>query len=139
MNAYLMETMLEAADSCTDPVEEQGGIILSKNNEYCFVKVKNIHAGTSVAAGLYETDQQELREHVFSKMGEGWKFHASFHTHPQWSPVPSSLDLEKLFQGFKYNVIFAPKPATFCYAEWVEDRCVMQYIPKKTLQSLLKS
>jgi proteasome lid subunit RPN8/RPN11 len=136
MNAKLFKIMLQAAESCTDPIEEQGGIILSKNNEYCFVKVKNIHEGTATAAGLYETDQTELRENVLTRVGDGWKFYASFHTHPQWSSCPSSLDLEKLFQGFRYNIIFAPTTNMFSHSEWIGEQSAVYYIPKKTVAAL---
>ena len=138
MNARLAKTILQAAESCPDAVEEQGGIILAKDGEYCFVKVKNIHEGTSTAAGLYETDQTELKDNVLTKVGDGWKFYASFHTHPKWSAVPSNLDLEKLFQGFKYNVIFSPVKEIFSYSQWLGEQSAPYYIPKTTLEALTK-
>ena len=138
MNARLAKTILVAAENCTHTVEEEGGIILEKDGEYCFVKVKNIHEGTDIAAGLYETDQIELKENVFSKVADGWKFYASFHTHPRYTPTPSSLDLQKLFQGFKYNVIFSPVREIFSYSQWLGEESAPYYIPKKTREALIK-
>lgn len=137
LNSVLIAAMLDASKRCAHHIEEEGGIILNKDEEYTFVKVKNIYEGTDVAAGLYETDQSELSSLVLTKVGEGWKFYASFHTHPQFSPAPSSLDLGKLFQGFKYNVIYSPIMEMFSCSQWFGDQSVHSYIPKKTLEILL--
>jgi proteasome lid subunit RPN8/RPN11 len=138
-NKPLIHSMLAAAKACDHRVEEEGGIILSKEGEYVFVKVKNIHEGTSTASGLYETDQQELKDNVFSKVSAGWKLHASFHTHPAFSPNPSSLDINKLFLGFKYNIIFAPISNMFSYSQWEGNRSLMYYMPAYTLENLVKN
>jgi hypothetical protein len=138
MNSRLARAILKAAESCPHKIEEEGGIILEKDGEYCFVKVKNIYEGTDIAAGLYETDQTELKEKVLNKVGDGWKFYASFHTHPRYTSTPSRLDLEKLFQGFKYNVIFSPVKEIFSYSQWLGDESAPYYIPKTTLESLIK-
>jgi len=138
-NKYLISAILDAAAECTHPVEEEGGIVLSKNDDYVFAKVKNIHSGESIAAGLYETDQQELKEKVLDKIAEGWTMYASFHTHPSFSPTPSTLDLTKLFQGFKYNIIFAPRTNMFSCSEWVGERTAIYYIPTETLKHLLEN
>jgi len=137
-NKALLKEVLKAGGECTHSVEEEGGIILHKDGEYYFTKVKNIHTGTEHAFGLYETDQDELRDKVLSKVAEGWKMYASFHTHPSFSPAPSSLDLAKLFQGFKYNIIFSPKTYMFSFNEWVGERTITYYIPTDTLNHLLK-
>jgi len=139
MNARLAKTLLQAVENCPHPVEEEGGIILAKDDEYCFVKVKNIHKGTDTAAGLYETDQTELKENVLTKVADGWKFYASFHTHPKYTPTPSSLDLEKLFQGFKYNAIYSPVREIFSYSQWLGEKSSPYYIPKTTLEALINA
>jgi proteasome lid subunit RPN8/RPN11 len=136
-NKPLFKAMLEAASACPHRREEEGGIVLAKDNEYQFVKVKNIHEGTDTAVGLYETDQAELKDRVLSKVGEGWKLFASFHTHPEFSPAPSSLDLGKLFNGFKYNVIYAPRMDMFSYSQWLGDKSSLIYIPANTLKNIL--
>jgi proteasome lid subunit RPN8/RPN11 len=138
LDKTLVTEMLAAAKSCSHPIEEQGGIILNKDEEFLFVKVKNIYEGTGMAAGLYETDQNELSSLVLSKVSEGWKFYASFHTHPQFSPAPSSLDLGKLFQGFKQNIIFSPIMEMFSYSEWFGEQSLHYYIPTRTLEVLVK-
>ena len=133
----LFRTMIDAAWQCPHPIEEEGGIILSKDGDYVFAKVKNIYAGTDTAVGLYETDQRELKEHVFSRLSEGWKMFSSFHTHPSFSATPSSLDLAKLFDGFKINIIYAPKHMMFSYSQWVGEHSSTYYIPRITIQNIL--
>ena len=133
-----VKAILKASEDCTSTQEEEGGLILEKEGVYEFVRVKNLYEGTDRASGLYETDQEELSQLVFSKICKGWKMHASFHTHPSFSPTPSSLDLDKLFQGFRYNIIWSPVHRTFSYSQWIgEDSCVT-YIPIKTLEKLIK-
>jgi proteasome lid subunit RPN8/RPN11 len=138
-NKELIREVIKAAEECAHPLEEEGGIILARDGEYLFAKVKNIHTGTGQAAGLYETDQDELREKVLNRVAEGWKMYASFHTHPSFSPSPSALDLSKLFQGFKYNIISSPKTYMFSFNEWVGERTITYYIPTDTLNHLLKT
>lgn len=132
----LIAAILAAGEQCTSNVEEEGGIILYKDADYVFARVKNIHEGTTTAAGLYETDLEELKAHVLSRVAEGWKFYASFHTHPSFSPTPSSLDLTKLFQGFKYNVIYSPKLGLFSFNEWMDGKSITYYISYDTLTHL---
>lgn len=132
------KAMLDASQKCTHAVEEEGGIIMEKEGEYEFVKIKNIYEGTDRAAGLYETDQEELSQLVFSRVCKGWKMHASFHTHPSFSPTPSNLDLDKLFHGFKYNVIYAPIHRTFSHSIWMDDVSCVTYIPTTTIQKIIK-
>jgi proteasome lid subunit RPN8/RPN11 len=138
-NNPLFREMLEAAKACDNRREEEGGIILTKDGEYHFVKVKNIHNGTETAAALYETDQTELKDKVLNKVGEGWRLFASFHTHPSFSPTPSSLDLSKLFNGFKYNIIFAPDMNTFSYSQWLGNKSSLYYMPANTLKNILEN
>jgi proteasome lid subunit RPN8/RPN11 len=117
----LKAVLLDAVEICKHPVEEEGGIILQRNNDYMFVYVLNIFRNTPTAAGLYETEQDMLATDVFPKLAEGWRFYASFHTHPSFSPTPSNLDLTALFQGFKHNFIYAPKLNEFSYTTWINN------------------
>ena len=133
-----LKAVLKASEECTNNTEEEGGIIMEKDGVYEFVRVKNHHEGTDRAVGLYETDLEEFSQLVFSKVCKSWKMHASFHTHPGFSPTPSSLDLDKLFQGFKYNVIYSPAHRTFSYSQWIEDNSYVTYLPIKTIQQLIK-
>jgi proteasome lid subunit RPN8/RPN11 len=134
INRKLAHEMGKASSLCGRSPEEEGGIILEKDGEYAFVKVKNKHSGDSIAEGLYETDLEDLQKNVFPMVENGWKFYASFHTHPSFSPTPSKLDLEKLFTGFKYNVIFASQQKVFSYSEWLpDDRMFIYYIPLSSL------
>jgi len=129
--------MVAAAEQCLSTIEEEGGIILEKDGEYVFVHVKNKHADTPRAPTLYETDLTELKEHVLGKVAEGWKFYASFHTHPSFSPNPSNLDLSELFTGFKYNIIYSPKLDLFSFNQWVGNKSITYYIPTHTLKHLI--
>ena len=133
-----IRTMLDAANKCTHPSEEEGGVIIDKNGEFEFIKLKNNHAGTSTAVGLYHADDKELNELVFPKIKDGWRFYSSFHTHPSFQATPSSLDLSTLFDGFKYNVIYSILTQKFSYSEWVGDESMICYIPKATLEKALK-
>lgn len=137
-NKHLLTAVLTAGDQCQHAVEEEGGIILAKDNGYVFAKVKNIHAGTSEAVGLYETDQHELKDKVLDEVAKGWQIYASFHTHPSFSPAPSSLDMHSLFQGFKYNIIFSPRTYMYSFSEWVGPKSIIYYVPTETLKHLLK-
>lgn len=49
--------VLQASDECPHPFEEEGGVIFSRDNEYCFAKINNIHQGTDTAIALYEAEK----------------------------------------------------------------------------------
>ena len=139
-NISLANQLIRAADECTNIKEEEGGIILERDGDYKFIRIKNKYEGTSKAYGLYETDKEQLQEllkkHV---MEEGWKLYASFHTHPTFSPSPSSLDVSALFGSFKYNYIYATEKRIFSYSQWVdEERLSVLYVPRQSLQNLVK-
>lgn len=133
-----LKAVLKASEECTNNTEEEGGIIMEKDGVYEFVRVRNHYEGTDRAVSLYETDQDEFSQLVFSRVCKSWKMHASFHTHPGFSPTPSSLDLDKLFQGFRYNVIYSPAHRTFSYSQWIGDDSYVTYLPIKTIQQLIK-
>lgn len=140
INLKLAHEIGKASSVCGQSAEEEGGIILEKDGEYQFVKVKNKNSGESIAEGLYETDIEDLQKNVFPMVKTGWKFYASFHTHPSFSATPSRLDLEKLFNGFKYNVIFASQQKVFSYSEWLpDDRMFIYYIPLSSLILAVKN
>lgn len=127
--------MLAAIEECQDTLEEEGGVIINKLDDYEFVKLKNRYTGTYKACGLYHADDDELRDKVFSRIKDGWRFHSSFHTHPQFPATPSSLDTGTLFDGFKYNIIYSIEKKAFSYSEWVDNEIVTCYLPLKTVQN----
>jgi proteasome lid subunit RPN8/RPN11 len=119
INTRISRVITGAAIECRRDNEEEGGIILTRDNkDFIFVKVKNVHEGEPVAYGLYETDHKEFGEKIIPMMNKGWNMYGSFHTHPQFSPMPSQLDYDKLFQGFKYNYIYSNKHKKFSFSEW---------------------
>ena len=135
LDVGLLREVLRASEECVHRYEEEGGVILENAGKYAFVKVKNKHENTQEAIALYETDLSELQEKVFLKLSEGWKMFASFHTHPSFSPTPSQLDLAKLFQGFKYNVIYAKNVDRFSFSEWIQDVSCPVYVPRATIRA----
>jgi proteasome lid subunit RPN8/RPN11 len=129
----LSAAILSATSQCSHFDEEEGGIIINKDSEYMFAKIKNIYAGTVTAYGLYETDQQELKEKVLDRVAKGWRMYASFHTHPSFSAAPSNLDITKLFQGFRYNVIFSRRNQMLSPNTWVDSKLPSEYMPLSTV------
>ena len=121
------KAVLDAADACVRLDEEEGGIILAKDNEYKFLHVENMHSGTPVAIGLYEADRLEFGSKIVPLIAEGWRLFSSFHTHPPYAATPSSLDLGTLFKGFKHNVIYANGQRTFSYSRWCQESVVTVY------------
>jgi proteasome lid subunit RPN8/RPN11 len=138
MNKQLWTQLLEAAEVCNHTTEEQGGLILRKDEDYLFVPIKNIYAGTYTSIGLYETDKIELKMKVFTRMSEGWRMFASFHTHPMFSATPSVTDMSYLFQGFESNYIYAPKPRVFSATIWEGDTSKTTFIPKEEIKEKLQ-
>ena len=130
--------MMRAATLCGKSSEEEGGIIIARENECEFVKVKNVHTGTMTAGGLYEASRDELSLKVISRVKDGWKFFASFHTHPTFSPSPSQLDFNKLFQSFKHNIIYSPYQGMFSWLSWIDGgpKFALYYVPQSTVRSL---
>lgn len=131
--------MIAASERCSHPVDEEGGLILNRDNDYCYIHINNIHAATPRAVGLYEADTGMFATSVLPKLQDGWKMFSSFHTHPRFSADPSSLDFAKLFQGFKHNIIYAPlydsEPQTFSITEWIDD---IPHTTKITKRELLE-
>ena len=138
-NYSLANELNRAAVLCGKSNEEEGGVILVKGAEYEFIKIRNLYAGSKVAIGLYETEANELKTLVIPRIADGWQMYASFHTHPACGPHPSQLDLGKLFQGFKYNYIFASQSKLFSLSEWMgdTDEFVIYYMPLGSLNSII--
>jgi proteasome lid subunit RPN8/RPN11 len=129
-----MQAMLEAAEMCSDDSDESGGIILEKDRkDYRFVKLKSKYQGKPEGPALYEVCDEDLKNLVFPEISKGWRFFASFHTHPSFSATPSSIDLTTLFRGFKHNVIYSIATDTFSYSTWEDKKSVCTYIPRKKL------
>jgi proteasome lid subunit RPN8/RPN11 len=133
LDKRLSAVILSATEQCVHFEEEEGGIIISKDNEYVFAKIKNTYARTPIAYGLYETDQLELKEKVIDRMTEGWRMYASFHTHPSFPATPSNLDRSKLFQGFRYNIIFSHRDKMLSLSTWTGSQLTTVYAPLTTI------
>jgi hypothetical protein len=136
INKRLSRVITGAAMECRRNTEEEGGIVLTrKGQDFIFVKVKNLHEGEPTAYGLYVADPEEFGQKVIPMIGAGWEMYASFHTHPQFSPLPSQLDYDKLFQGFKYNYIFSNRDREFSCSEWSAQKDLHTFTIK--LESLI--
>ena len=99
----------EARAQCPGVDEEEGGLILVKDDVYKFVKLRNKHTGETVAVGFIEFDPAEYGEKIISLFNDGWRNHSSFHTHPTGCrALPSMIDLTRLFNGFPVNYIWSP-------------------------------
>jgi hypothetical protein len=143
LNPQLAGALIDAINETNHAFEERGGVLLEKYGDYRFQLLSNLHADTSRAYGLYEADRNEFGQLVIPEMQSGWTLFASFHTHPKFSANPSSLDLEKLFQGFKCNVIYSPLNQECSISEWLEIKkeeygLKTKYIGLETLLNLSK-
>lgn len=105
----LINQLTNAIQECQNLKEEEGGIILRKENEFSFVKITNNLSGLPIAQGLWEAERNEFAQKVLSKYKLGWRVYASLHTHPIFLPIPSALDLSELFRGFPINFIYSKK------------------------------
>lgn len=109
MNESLKKALQKASSECSWPGEEEGGIIVQKDDDFLFIKLTNANTGTEVAAALYTVNKTEYGEKIISLFDKGWKSYASFHTHPDGClPNPSRIDLNQLFKGFPINYIYSP-------------------------------
>jgi proteasome lid subunit RPN8/RPN11 len=90
-------------------LEEHGGWILKKGEEYKFFFLKNDNSGTVRAQMLFSANRNDVAKGPLKAIvKEGWSNYATFHTHPQFSVTPSSIDWNLLFQNSKYNFIYSP-------------------------------
>jgi len=113
-HSTIEEALNQAVTECWDfldfeDLEEHGGIILHNKNtgEYLFQYLFNSNSGTPIANGLYTADRYQYTELIIPLFSKGWRQYASFHTHPSFSPRPSSIDLNQLFVGFFNNYIYS--------------------------------
>lgn len=105
----LKEAIQCAKNECSSLSEEEGGVIVSKDLDYEFIKLRNQHTGNAIASGFYEADREEYGQKVIAKFEAGFKNFASFHTHPTgFRAYPSTIDLTRLFNGFPDNFIWSP-------------------------------
>lgn len=105
----LNDALREASLQCPGVDEEEGGILLVKDDKYTFIKLRNRHTGEPVAVGFFEADPAEYGEKVIPLFNDGHKNFASYHTHPTGCrAMPSSVDLTRLFNGFPTNFISSP-------------------------------
>ncbi len=92
-----------------EQLEEHGGWILKKGNDYKFFFLKNDNTGTVRAQMLFSANKKSVGDGPLKAIvKEGWSNFATFHTHPQFSINPSSIDWNLLFQNSKYNFIYSP-------------------------------
>lgn len=109
LDDVLYAVIQQAMSECPGVNEEEGGVILTRNGEYEFIKLRNKHTGTPTAVGLFEVDPKEYGEKVITKFDLGFRNYASFHTHPTGCrALPSTIDLSRLFRGFPDNFIWSP-------------------------------
>lgn len=88
--------------------EEDGGVILIRNGDYKWVKLKNSISGESRAKVLYVIDKYgEYVDKVISQFQHGWRLFASFHVHPQFTSQCSHIDETMLFRDFNKNIIYS--------------------------------
>ena len=115
LNQKLKQTLLQAIHACYVDVpvltqlEEHGGWILKKDDEYKFFFLRNSNTGTVRAQMLFSADSKDVANGPLkAMMREGWTNYGTFHTHPQFSITPSSIDWNLLFQNSKHNFIYSP-------------------------------
>ena len=108
LTQQLKTVLLLAMSQCPGLSEEEGGIILRKQEDFLFVKISNQVSGTAQARCLYVANAQEVGNKIIPLL-DSWVMYGSFHTHPTGYPAsPSMLDLRALFRGFPINIIYAP-------------------------------
>jgi hypothetical protein len=110
----LKDALKQAVSECWDfldfkDLEEHGGVILhnKETDKYLFQYLFNSNSGKSIACGLFTADRYQYTELIIPKFKDNWRQYASFHTHPQFTPQPSSIDLNQLFTGFFHNYIYS--------------------------------
>jgi proteasome lid subunit RPN8/RPN11 len=99
--------------------EEDGGIILHKDGEFVFFPIRNSNTGTDVAPYLYSADRDEYAKKILPMLKKGWGQY-SFHTHPQFMPYPSNVDMTQLFPGFPDNYIYSDLTKQVYKYTWID-------------------
>lgn len=117
----LATALEEAVQTCSKErhdVEEDGGIILCKDDMYIFFPIRNSNTGTPIAPVLYSADRDVYAKTILPMFKDGWRQYASFHTHPQFTPYPSHIDMTQLFKGFLTNYIYSGVYDKLMRYEW---------------------
>lgn len=115
MSHKLHNAITEAIEQCQRLDEEEGGILVmhEDTDDIRFVKLKNANTGTPTALSLYTADIYEYARQIVPMFSKGWKSYATFHTHPRWDPIPSSVDETVLFKCMPMHVIYSHKTKTY--------------------------
>lgn len=103
----LINALKLAVKTCCETIdEEEGGIIMVRDNDYKFVRLENNLKGTPIAKSLISFET-EYGTKIIPMFKERWRCYASFHTHPRFPCYASSIDYDNLFNGFRHNYIYS--------------------------------
>jgi proteasome lid subunit RPN8/RPN11 len=112
MFSSIEKVLTNAVQACVERTEEEGGVIMKRpkngRTEFAYYRLRNSNTGTDIAPSLWTADRNEYAQKIIPLFKEGWTQWASFHTHPQFLPFPSGIDIHTLFPGFAVNVIYSP-------------------------------
>lgn len=129
MNNSLKDTLKRAVLECWDfldlkDLEEHGGVILHNKDtdKYLFKYLFNSNGGKPIANALYTADRYQYTEIIIPLFKNNWRQFASFHTHPQFTPQPSSIDLHQLFAGFSHNYIYSGLTKELIKYSWKDPK-----------------
>lgn len=121
----LEDALTDAVETCwlnINDLEERGGVIIYRGEEYQFIPLTNSNTGTPIAPGLFTADRFEYAEKIIPLFKEGWRHYASFHTHPQFPPWPSNIDMNELFPGFPINYIYSGLTDKLFKYTWINPK-----------------
>ena len=111
---------IEGCWNTVEDMEERGGLVMRFGDEekYIFVPLRNANTGTPIAPVLFTADRDEYAKIILPMFKRGWRQYASFHTHPQFAPYPSHIDMTRLFKGFLVNYIYSGTQNKLMRYEW---------------------
>ena len=114
----LDEVLRHAIAQCPSnaSLEEEGGVIFRKDNQFRFERLRNSLTGTPEAKVLWVADQTEFAKFV-PLFADNWEM-ISFHTHPAFPPFPSAKDRTVLFEGFQTNYIWSHATSQLTRTSW---------------------
>ncbi len=125
----LNQALDQAIATCKDVVnhEERGGIILKRGESYLFIGLLNKNRGTPLAQVLWTAEHTEFTQKVYPLLFDKnpWEMYASFHTHPQFPAIPSSIDTGELFTGFPINYIYSTTENELNKFVWADKMVVL--------------
>ncbi len=123
----LSDTLLQAIGQCHTSIpiekrlEEHGGWILNKGDEFKFFFLRNDNTGTPRANVLFTANREDVgRGPLKYLVKDGWKNYGTFHTHPQFPVSPSDTDWNFLFQNSPYNFIYSPVTLQLGVSHFIE-------------------